>query len=310
MKRVMSVSLGSSKRNHSATVTVLGQEFLIERVGTDGDKARAIQMIRELDGQVAAFGMGGIDLYISCGGRRYMFREARDIARAAQKSPIVDGSGLKNTLERRVVQYIVEHDVVPLKGRKVLLVAGVDRFGMAEALCEAGADVIFGDLIFALGVPVPIRSLRTLDIAARLLAPVIVQLPFEMVYPTGKKQEQSVPKHTKYYEWADVVAGDYHFIKRYMPPRMEGKVILTNTVTAADIEDLRSRGVARLITTTPEIQGRSFGTNVMEGLLVALAGKSPADMTPADYLGLLDKIGFVPRIVDLQTSTTTQSNQR
>ncbi|MGE5541918.1 MAG: quinate 5-dehydrogenase, partial [Bacillota bacterium] len=101
-----------------------------------------------------------------------------------------------------------------------------------------------------------------------------------------------------------------HFIKRYMPSRMDGKVILTNTVTATDVEDLRSRGVARLVTTTPEIQGRSFGTNVMEGLLVALAGKSPAEMTPADYLELLDKIGFVPRIVDLQGSATTESNQR
>jgi hypothetical protein len=251
--------------------------------------------------------MGGIDLYISCGGRRYMFREARSIARAATKTPIVDGSGLKNTLERRVVQYLVEYDVLRLKGRKVLLVAGVDRFGMAEALCAAGADVIFGDLIFALGIPIPIRSLRALDITARLLAPIVVQLPFEMVYPTGKKQERIEPKHARYYDWADVIAGDYHFIKRNMPARMEGKVILTNTVTAGDIEDLRSRGVSRLITTTPEIQGRSFGTNVMEGLLVALAGKPAGDMTPSDYLGLLDKIGFVPRVVDLQASGSTQS---
>ncbi len=307
VKRVISVSLGSSKRNHSAAITVLGQEFMIERIGTDGDRAKAIQMIRDLDGKVAAFGMGGIDLYISCGGRRYMFREARSIARAATKTPIVDGSGLKNTLERRVVQYLVEYDVLRLKGRKVLLVAGVDRFGMAEALCAAGADVIFGDLIFALGIPIPIRSLRALDITARLLAPIVVQLPFEMVYPTGKKQERIEPKHARYYDWADVIAGDYHFIKRNMPARMEGKVILTNTVTAGDIEDLRSRGVSRLITTTPEIQGRSFGTNVMEGLLVALAGKPAGDMTPSDYLGLLDKIGFVPRVVDLQASGSTQS---
>ncbi|MCR4398526.1 MAG: quinate 5-dehydrogenase, partial [Firmicutes bacterium] len=104
----------------------------------------------------------------------------------------------------------------------------------------------------------------------------------------------------KYYEWAEVVAGDFHFIKRYMPARMDGKVVLTNTVTAADIEEMRSRGVAKLITTTPEIEGRSFGTNVMEGLLVALSGKQPCDMTPADYLDLLDRIGFVPRVIDLQ----------
>lgn len=296
MKRVMSVSLGSSKRNHSARVTVLGQEFLVERVGTDGDMAKAIEMIRELDGKVDAFGMGGIDLYICAGNRRYMFREAKKIARAASKTPIVDGSGLKNTLERRVVEYLVEHQVVPLKGRKVLLVSAVDRFGMAESLAAAGCDVIFGDLMFALGMPFPIRSLRMLSLIALVIAPIVVQLPFQMLYPTGEKQEGTTPKYAQYYNWAEVVAGDYHFIKRYMPPRMDGKVVLTNTVTASDVEDLRARGVTTLVTTTPEIEGRSFGTNVMEGLLVALAGKDPREMTPSDYLGLLDKIGFVPRV--------------
>ncbi|MCR4427568.1 MAG: quinate 5-dehydrogenase, partial [Firmicutes bacterium] len=197
MKRVISVSLGSSKRDHSARVTVLGQEFLVERVGTDGDMEKAVRMIRELDGKVAAFGMGGIDLYISAGGRRYAFREGKKIARAAKVTPIVDGSGLKNTLERRVVEYLVKNDVVPLRGKRVLLVCGVDRFGMAEALAEAGCDLIFGDLIFTIGVPVPIRSLRMLDILARILAPILVQLPFEMLYPTGKKQEQTVPKYGK-----------------------------------------------------------------------------------------------------------------
>lgn len=299
MKRVVSVSLGSSKRNHTVNLTVLGQEFQIERIGTDGDMAEAIRLVRELDGKVDAFGMGGIDLYIFAGNRRYTFRDARKIAAAARKTPMVDGSGLKNTLERRVVEYIERNAVVPLKGRKALLVSGVDRFGMAEALTRAGCDMMFGDLIFALGIPVPIRSLKALDILARILAPIIVQLPFEMVYPTGKKQESTTPRYARYYEWADIVAGDYHFIRRYMPERLDGKVILTNTVTESDVEDLRRRGVDTLITTTPELEGRSFGTNVMEGLLVALSGKPAAEITPGDYLELIDRIGFTPRVETL-----------
>ncbi|HHY38148.1 MAG TPA: quinate 5-dehydrogenase, partial [Clostridia bacterium] len=292
MKRVVSISLGSSARDHSARVTILGEEFLIERIGTDGDMNKAIRMIRDLDGKVDAFGMGGIDLYIWCKNRRWAFRDAKKIAQAAKKTPIVDGSGLKNTLERRVVQYIVDHNVVPLKGRNVLLVSGVDRFGMAESLEAAGSNLIIGDLIFALKIPIPMRSIRTLDIVARIFAPMVVQLPFKMLYPTGEKQNDTTPKYKKYYDWADLVAGDYHFIRRYMPPRMDGKAVLTNTVTESDVRDLKARGVHTLITTTPEINGRSFGTNVMEGILVALAGKPPEEIRPQDYLELLDRIGF------------------
>ena len=63
MKRIVSVSIGSSKRDSKAVVRVLGEEFSLERMGTDGDIQKAIATIKELDGKVAAFGMGGIDLY-------------------------------------------------------------------------------------------------------------------------------------------------------------------------------------------------------------------------------------------------------
>jgi len=36
MKRVVSVSLGSSRRDHKATLQLLGQEVTVERIGTDG----------------------------------------------------------------------------------------------------------------------------------------------------------------------------------------------------------------------------------------------------------------------------------
>jgi hypothetical protein len=61
------------------------------------------------------------------------------------------------------------------------------------------------------------------------------------------------------------------------------------------VEFLRQRHVRELITTTPNIEGRSFGTNVMEALLVALLNKPLAEITPEDYNRMLDKIGFVPR---------------
>lgn len=295
MKRIVSVSLGSSKRNSTASTEILGEEVVVERIGTDGSIEKAIAMIRELDGKVDAFGMGGIDLYVYAGNRRYAFRDAQKIAAAAQKSPIVDGSGLKNTLERRVVRF-VDQAVMPLKGKKVLMVVSVDRFGMAEALAAAGAEVIYADLMFGMGIPLPIRSLKSIGLLGRMILPVLTRLPFTWLYPTGKKQEERQVKWADYYQWADIIAGDYLYIGRHMPDRLDGKLILTNTVTPADVDELRNRGVATLVTTTPNLGGRSFGTNLMEGLIVATAGKRPEAMSPADYDAWLDRIGFTPRV--------------
>jgi hypothetical protein len=54
--------------------------------------------------------------------------------------------------------------------------------------------------------------------------------------------------------------------------------------------------VSTLITTTPEMEGRSFGTNVMEGLIVCLLGKKPEDVTDDEINDMLDRLNFKPRI--------------
>jgi len=296
VKHVVSVSIGSSERNHRVDLNINGCPFIIERIGTDGDLQRAIELIRELDGKVDAIGMGGIDLYIYAGGKRYTFRDAQRMARAAAKTPIVDGSGLKNSLERWVVDYLVDELKIELKGKRVLMASAVDRFGMAESFARHGCRMTFGDLCFALGVPIGIHSLNTLRIIAMLLLPLITRLPFTMLYPTGDKQHQITPKYRKYYDWADIIAGDWHYIRRYMPDSLPNKIILTNTVTPQNVEELRRRGAAMLITTTPNLLGRSFGTNVIEAALVCLAARSPDEIKPEDYMQLLKEFNFRPRV--------------
>lgn len=297
MKRVVSVSLGSSRRNKKVEQDFLGERFVIERIGTDGSIPKAIEIIRQLDGKVDAFGMGGIDLYIGCGKRRYMLRDAVPIARAAKVTPIVDGGRIKATLERRVILYLNDVLRVPFKGKTVLLVSGMDRFGMAEAIQQTEADLILGDFIFALHLPIKLRSLRALDFAARIIAPIAVKLPFSVLYPTGKEQEKTTShRFSRYYLEADIIAGDFHYIRKYLPESLPGRSIITNTVTEEDVADLRKRGVSTLVTTTPEMDGRSFGTNVLEGVLVALSGKRPEELTDEDVNALLDKLDFKPRV--------------
>lgn len=297
MKKVVSVSIGSSKRNHKVRVKIFGEEFTIERIGTDGDKRKAIELIKELDGKVDAFGMGGIDIYLTCKDKRYIIKDSIPIKEAAKKTPIVDGTFLKNTLERRVIEYINNEGILKLKNTNVLITSALDRYGMAEAFEEAGSKIVYGDAIFALGIPLKIKSYNTLYNVARILAPIATKLPFEILYPTGKKQETTKEsKFTKYYDNADIIAGDFLYINRYMPNDMKGKVIITNTVTPNDIKEMKRKGVEILVTTTPEFEGRSFGTNVMEAVIVALLQKRPEELTEEDFNNVLDKLGFSPRI--------------
>lgn len=300
MKKVVSVSLGSSTRDHRAVVNLLGEEFDISRVGTDGKLDAAIAKVQELDGKVDAIGLGGIDVYLYAGKHRYALRDGLRLLEAAKTTPVVDGSGLKNTLEREAVRFIQEDLGISLKGKRVLMVSALDRFGMAQALVDAGADVLFGDFIFALDLDKPVKGLREFEEMAEKYLPDACKLPFQFFYPTGKKQEKPPqPKYPQYYHDADIIAGDFHFMRQFMPDDLNAKIVLTNTVTENDVDELRKRGVKMLITTTPDFQGRSFGTNVVEAALLALLGKKWEDVTPGDYERVLHELHLKPRVIHL-----------
>ena len=84
-------------------------------------------------------------------------------------------------MERIINNRFAVDNIIKKKKKKVLMVCGVDRFGMAEALVANGADVTFGDLIFGLNWDHPIKSLQTLDSFAKLLAPLLTKLPVRLV---------------------------------------------------------------------------------------------------------------------------------
>lgn len=274
MKRAVSISLGSTKRDKTVEIELLGQPICLERIGTDGDIEKATALFTELDGQVDALGVGGIDLWVQMGERRYNITAAHKLIKNVHQTPVVDGSGLKNTLERQVVRTLIDELGSAYENGRVLLTVGVDRYGMTLAFVEQGYEIVYGDLMYAIGVPIAIRKFSHFQFVAKILAPLATKLPISILYPMGDKQNEIVPRYGPWYAWATVIAGDCNYIKRHLPQDLRGKVIVTNTTTPNDMELFQERGVRHVITTTPQLDGRSFGTNMMEAALTAVAGKN------------------------------------
>jgi hypothetical protein len=146
-------------------------------------------------------------------------------------------------------------------------------------------------MMFAMGLDIPIRSEKQIRRLGNALLPIMSRLPFEWIYPTGEKQNEREPKFTKHFEWATVVAGDCHYIWKYMPEKLPDRIIVTNTTTPSDQEFFKQAGIKHLITTTPILDGRSFGTNMMEAAIVAAMGrKEPVDYAaPGNYFEIMEK---------------------
>ncbi len=300
MKRAVSISIGSSKRDKAVEVTLLGEKVSMERLGTDGDMEKAALKYQELDGKVDAFGVGGADLGLMVDNKWYPLYSVRPMIRYVKVTPIVDGVGLKNTLENKSAPFLAGKlgDYINRLGKKVFVVSGADRWGMSKSFMDAGYECTFGDIMFGLGLPIALHTAGQLKTLAAILMPLVGHLPFSWVYPTGEKQEKRIPKYQDFYHAATVVAGDCHYVKRHMPDDMQGKVIVTNTTTPADVALFKQCGVKYLVTTTPVLDGRSFGTNMMEAALVAISGKG-RQLTHAEYDELLTRLQFEPQLQEL-----------
>ena len=190
------------------------------------------------------------------------------------KTPVVDGGGLKNTLEANIVDLLAAELGPKYAKAKVMLTMGIDRYGMTLDFYGHDYEVVCCDLMFGLGIPIPVRTFKGLHRMADLMLPIATRLPMSVIYPVGEKQNVNIPKFEKYYQWADVIAGDCHYIKRHMPDDLTGKVIVTNTTTEADMAAFKERGVTHVMTTTPMLDGRSFGANMMEAALTAVSGRN------------------------------------
>lgn len=301
-QRAVSVSIGSATRDKAVEVELFGKTIQLERIGTDGDMQAAAQMYRDLDGKVGALGVGGAILGLLVDQDWYDLHSILPLVRDVKITPVVDGTGLKNTLERKAALVIEPH----LHGepKRVFQMSAVDRYGLARGFVELGYESVFGDLMFTLGLPFPIRTDKGLKRVAKAIAPVIARLPFNWLYPTGEKQEEHTPKFTKYFEWATVISGDCHFITKYMPERLDGKIIVTNTTTPKDREIFKRAGVRLLVTTTPMLDGRSFGTNMMEaGIITARGWTDPVDYQSKQYFEKMEtavkELNLSPQVQEL-----------
>lgn len=305
MKRAVSISIGSSTRDKTVEIELMGETIRLERIGTDGDMEKAAKLYQELDGKVDAFGVGGAVLGLMLEDKWYTLNSVQSLIRYVCQTPVVDGTGLKMTLESKAASVVDEQLGHAFINRSALLISGVDRYGLSRSFMDAGYDCVIADLMFTVGLPLPIRSDRGLKRLAGALIPILGRLPFEWMYPTGEKQETRTPKFEKYFAQASVIAGDCHYITHYMPNDMHGKVIVTNTTTPADRDLLGRCGVKHLVTTTPMFEGRSFGTNMMEAAIIAALGrKEPVDYANSvEYLTLMgemvEKLQMSPRVQDL-----------
>lgn len=269
----VSVSLGSSKRNKFVSLKISENLSInIYRFGVDGDILTAKKIIKELQNEnIDAIGLGGIDLLLFIEDKYFVIRDAKMLYEQSKVKPVVDGSITKRILEPIIIQNIIQKGIIK-ENQKILFVSTLDRFESLK--CFNNHQVMIGDLVFALKIDKILYNVNELKDLAKVLLEDVLNLPFNLIYPVGEEQEKKDNKTCdilRKYDF-DVVIGDFHYINK-ITNLLKGKVVITNTLTEKDIDNLKAIGIKNVITTSIFVERRSFGANVMDCLFAAYCYK-------------------------------------
>lgn len=307
MKRIVSISLGSSRRDYQFTTTVLGQHIEVRRIGTDGDTARARQLIEQYDGAVDVIGLGGLTPVFRVGAARYPHREAISIAAAARKTPVVSGGLIKQTLDRWCIQEGGRARKGLFSYKRVLITSGIDRYAMAQALAGFNGEMRFADPVVHSGVQFlpPPRSIEQLDIYARTTLPITALLPYRVLHPVALGSEGRDARAAKLFAWADVIAGDFAYIRRFAPDALKNKIIVTDDPSLAEIADLAARGASLLVTLGPKLADDHpyVSADILEAIAVAVL-ECGAQPTEGDIINFIAAAGWGPDVATLNETAS------
>jgi predicted amino acid dehydrogenase len=300
-KEIVSVSLGPSSRDYEFTTQMFGEAIHVRRLGADGDVGRARQLVAQFDGQADAMGLEEMAVYFRIGRRTYVHQGIQQIACAARTTPVVDGVHLKSTLERWAISQVARQQPDIFGHKRVFVLSGLDHNPMAQVLNSYTDHILFGDPIFQLNLPFALRSFRQLERYAELVLPALCRAPYGKLNPVSKGQVRRTPQGAKHFKQADIIAGDAGYIWRFAPEDLRGKVVITDSLAARDIEVLRERGVPYLITFTPPLNEKHpfVGIAVLEAIFVSVMDRPREEITEDDYLSLVDRSGLEPQIIVL-----------
>jgi len=287
---------------YTETIELFGNTVEIQHIGCNADPTVMTARIIDADGKVDAIALQGVTRRLQLGKARLEHAEGAKFFGAAQMTPVVDGGGVRAAMERWSVR--LAHDAQPgiWARKRVLMVPGLNHTGLAQALAEFTEEMRYADPVIYFGLP-NAPGVGSAESLASTAMPTLTQLqdaPFRRLFPQSGAPE--LKRSDGPFVWADVLAGDIGAIRRYAPPNLKHKIIVTEAADAADVDDLRARGASAVITTMPplgsELSRMSAAT--FEACLAAVRADTRAPLTENTYLNLMAEMDWKPGIKFLQ----------
>ena len=296
MKKVVTVTLGSSKQDFEFTTQFLGQSFSVSRMGADQDTGKAWELMRRQQATVDAIGLGEIPDHYQVGLRTVLNKETQHLLNVVTRVPVTTGATLRRLLQVRAVRYVQKELGHYFNNNLVLFLSGMRNYDMAVAMSDYTKNLSFADATFQTGAPTMLTSLEQLELYAKGSQFMLNSKPGELLEATlsGYKNKRVASVVGK----SHVIVGTFAEIKAVgNVSNLEGKTLITSAVDDERMAFFTKCKVNLVIDVSPKLFDKVVGINTIEAMILAKLEKAQEEVSDDDFEEILDELHIKPRLL-------------
>jgi predicted amino acid dehydrogenase len=296
MKKVVTVSLGTSQQDFTFHTNFLGHAFEVQRLGADNDMGKAWELMRRQQASADAIGLGEVGDHYHVGQDTRINKETQRLLNVVTRVPATTGATLRRLLQVRAVRHVQNELGHYFNNNLVLFMSGMRNYDMAAALSDYTPNLKFADALAQTGTPAMLTSLMQLELYAKGSDWALSGRPGEMLEAAlgNFKRSRIATEVGK----AHVIVGTFHELKEVGTSRnLAGKTIITSAVDDTRMAFFKQCKVNLVVDVSPQLFDRVVGTNVIEAMILAALGKPPESVSDDDLLEIIDELDIKPRLL-------------
>jgi predicted amino acid dehydrogenase len=296
MKKVVTVTLGSSKQDFEFETDFLGQRFQVKRMGADDDTGKAWELMRRQQATADAIGLGEIGDHYQVGLSTVVNKETRRLLNVVTRVPVTTGATLRRLLQVRAVRHVQKELGHYFNNNLVLFLHGMRNYDMAVAMSDYTRNLSFADALFQTGAPAMLTSLEQLELFAKGSEWVLSGKRGELLESLlgDFKRSRVAAEVAK----SHVVVGTFAELKAVgNASNLAGKTVITSAVDDERLAFFTKCKVNLAIDVSPKLFDRVVGVNTIEAMILAALHKPREAVSDDEYTEIIDELEITPRLL-------------
>ena len=296
MKKVITVTLGSSAKDFEFKTKFLGQEFSVQRLGADRDSSKAWELMRRQQAHADAIALSDMPDHYHVGLRTVINKKSQRLLQVVTRVPVTTGASLRRLLQVRAVRHVQKELGHYFNNNLVLFLSGMRNYDMAVALSDYTKNLSFADPVFHAGSPVLLNSLDQLElfVKGKELLPDAVPGDFLKSVLGTYKNKIVANAAAK----AHVIVGTFREFQAVADGRnLEGKTLITSAVDDEAFAFFAKNKVNLVVDVSPKLFDRVVGISTITAMILAATGKTEEDLTDHDFEEILHELDIKPRLL-------------